>query len=274
MDTITITNLKIYAYHGVYEEEKINGQNFYVNAKLYLDMEKAAATDDVLDSVHYGMVCEAIHEFLTTNQFALLETCVTETIKYILKSFPLLDGMEMELCKPEAPISLSFENVSVKRELFWHDAYIALGSNMGDKEKYIQDAIDKLAEDRDFRAIDVSPLITTKPYGGVIQDDFLNGVMYVRTLLSPRALLARLQQLEQEAKRERTIHWGPRTLDLDILLYDDLILDTKKLTIPHPDMQNRQFVLEPLCKLAPYLRHPLLNKTYQELLTKLLEKEE
>lgn len=266
MDIITITKLKIYAYHGVYQEENEKGQNFYVNAKLYLDMERAAATDEVTDSVHYGEVCESIHAFLTENRFHLLEMAVTETIRHILSSFPMLYGMEMELCKPEAPIELPFENVSVTRCLFWHTTYIALGSNMGDKKGYLDDAVNKLADDNDFRNIVKSGWITTKPYGNVDQDDFLNGVLACQTLLSPNALLERLHEIEQQANRERVIHWGPRTLDLDILFYDDLVMDTEKLTIPHPDLQNRQFVLAPMAKIAPYFRHPLTKRTIAQML--------
>ena len=92
----------------------------------------------------------------------------------------------------------------------------------------------------------------------------------MRTLLSPEELLERLHQLEQEANRERIIHWGPRTLDLDILFYDQEIIDTADLHIPHPDMQNRNFVLAPMNQIAPYLRHPVLNQTISQLLNILL----
>lgn len=110
----------------------------------------------------------------------------------------------------------------------------------------------------------------TEPYGGVEQDDFLNGAIEAETFLSPDALLHKLHAIEQEAGRERKIHWGPRTLDLDILLYDHEIIDTEKLTIPHIDMQNRQFVLEPLSQLAPAYMHPVLHKTISQLLAEML----
>ena len=269
MDFITITGLQIYAYHGVYEEEQKKGQNFYVNAKLYVDMEKAAYTDEVYDSVHYGEVCECMHAFLTQHTFRLLEKAVTETMKEVLLRFPLLKGMEMELCKPEAPIALPFENVSVTRSMFWNKTYIALGSNMGDSEGYVKNAIDAITNDTDFRKVRTSSLIITKPYGGVEQDDFVNGVLEAETLLQPLALLDRLHQYEQDAKRERLIHWGPRTLDLDILFYEDVILDTENLTIPHKDMKNRDFVLGPMCELSPYFRHPIYHITMEEMLDQL-----
>lgn len=114
--------------------------------------------------------------------------------------------------------------------------------------------------------------LVTEPYGGVEQDVFLNGALKLRTLLTPEELLDRLHELEQAAHRERIVHWGPRTLDLDILLYDQMIIDTPVLHVPHIDMENRDFVLIPLTKLAPYYRHPVLNKTISQLLKELQAK--
>ena len=84
--------------------------------------------------------------------------------------------------------------------------------------------------------------------------------MELETLLTPFELLEKLQQVERQAGRERKVHWGPRTLDLDLLLYDDCVIDTETLTVPHPDMQNRDFVLAPLCEIAPFVRHPSLER--------------
>ena len=98
------------------------------------------------------------------------------------------------------------------------------------------------------------------------QDTFLNSALELRTLLYPEELLKLLNQIEAEAGRERIIHWGPRTLDLDILFYDDRVIDTPCLTVPHIDMQNRDFVLAPMAQLAPWYRHPVLNRTVQQLL--------
>lgn len=147
----------------------------------------------------------------------------------------------------------------------WHKVFIALGSNMGKRLAYLENAVANLREDSHFREIEVSGYIETAPYGGVEQGDFLNGVLGAETLYSPWELLKRLQKEEALAERKREIHWGPRTLDLDILFYDDLILTEKDLVIPHPDMKNRQFVLEPLTELAPHFVHPVYRKTIAEL---------
>lgn len=265
MDRITIKGLRVYAYHGVYQEENEKGQEFIVNATLYMDMDRPAGTDEITDGVHYGEVCELMNSFLQEHTFHLLEKAVTGTMKEVLLHFPLLAGMELELCKPDAPIQLPFENVSVTRRMFWHTAYIALGSNMGDRAGYLDGAVKQLLQDDDFKELKKSTWIETAPYGGVVQDDFLNGVLKVQTLLSPQQLLNRLHEIEAAADRKREVHWGPRTLDLDILFYDDLVLDAEDLIIPHPDLQNRSFVLNPMCELAPFLRHPVLRKTVAQL---------
>ena len=112
----------------------------------------------------------------------------------------------------------------------------------------------------------VSTFITTPPYGVTDQPDFLNGCLKLSTLLYPEELLKELNRIEKEAGRERIIHWGPRTLDLDIIFYDDLVAETDALCIPHVEMHKRAFVLEPLHEIAPYKRHPVYGKTVREML--------
>ena len=132
---------------------------------------------------------------------------------------------------------------------------------MGDKKAHLDMGVEGLKKTPGCQVEAVSDYLATEPYGVTDQDEFLNGVMRVRTLLMPRELLDRLHEIEKEAKRERIVHWGPRTLDLDILLYDDLVLDDEQLHIPHIEMHKREFVLKPLCQIAPYVRHPVYRRT-------------
>ena len=111
----------------------------------------------------------------------------------------------------------------------------------------------------------VSDWMETTPYGGVEQENFLNGVFSLETLYTPEELLEVLQKIERGENRERRERWGPRTLDLDILLYEGKVMDTDRLTIPHRDMTNRDFVLKPLAQIAPYEIHPVLGKSIMEL---------
>lgn len=266
MDQIRIENLNIFAHHGVYEEEKEQGQNFVVSAVLHTDTGKAGASDELAYAVDYGAVCLLMDEFMRENRFDLLEAVAEHMAREVLFAHPAVSRIELEVKKPNAPIPLRFDNVSVKIERGWHKVFIALGSNLGERLKYLEHAVANLREDPCFRKIEASDYIETRAYGGVEQGDFLNGALAAETLYSPWELLERLQREEMIAKRKREIRWGPRTLDLDILLYDDLILSEKGLVIPHPDMKNRQFVLKPLAELAPFLVHPVHRKTITEML--------
>lgn len=272
MDIIKIEELKVFAYHGVFEEEKKNGQDFYVNAKLYSDLKKAGMTDALQDSTHYGEVCLQIGKSLTAESYDLIERAAEKTIEDILNHFPLIWKVTLELKKPHAPIPMEFESVSVEITRSWHKTYIAFGSNMGEKETYIRNAIGKLQESSYFRKIRVSEFFYSEPYGGVEQDVFVNGVLETETMLEPYELLDFLHKLEEDAKRVRDLHWGPRTLDLDIIFYDDLILEEEELQIPHKDMKNRDFVLVPLAELAGYKRHPIFQKTVDEMVSELKDR--
>lgn len=270
MDEIRIENLKIYAYHGVYAEENEIGQDFYVNAVLYTDTRKAGSEDALTLSTDYGEVCHFINDFLKIHTFKLIETMAEKATEQVLLHFPLLKAVDLEIRKPQAPIGLPFESVSVKIHRGWHKVYVALGSNMGDKKAYIESAIQKIKKNEHNKNIKTSSLYQTAPYGEVKeQDDFFNGVVEFETLYTPEELLEYLHLLEQEAERVREIHWGPRTLDLDIIFYDSLVMDSEELIIPHADMHNREFVLKPLCELTKRYRHPLLGKTVEELLEKI-----
>ena len=132
-------------------------------------------------------------------------------------------------------------------------AYIALGSNLGDRAAHLQFAVDELAAVDGVEVLAISPVYETAPIGGPPQDAFLNAVAALETGLDPYELLALAQGIEQNAQRVRVERWGPRTLDVDLLLYDDLRLDDPDLVIPHPRMWERGFVLAPLRDIAPEL---------------------
>ena len=272
MDVIRIENLKVFAHHGVFEEEKRNGQNFYVNARLVSDLKRAGMSDDLSDSTHYGEVCGQIEKSLTKETYDLIECAAQKAIEEILIHFPLVREVTLELRKPHAPIPMEFESVSVEITRGWHKVYIAFGSNMGDKQSYINGAIQGFKNSIYFRNIKVSDFFYSAPYGGIEQDNFVNGVLEAETMLEPYELLDFLHDLEEKGNRVREQHWGPRTLDLDIIFYDDLILDEERLQIPHKDMKNRDFVLVPLAQIAGFKRHPVLNITVEEMVNNLKER--
>lgn len=269
MDKIKIEGLHIYAHHGVHDYEKENGQNFYINATLEVDTYLAGKSDKLDETVSYSDVAKYIYEVFTAEKYDLIETAAAVVAESVLLKFDKIAAISIEVKKPEAPIGLEFDSVSVDITRKWHKVYLSFGSNMGDKQGYIDKAIALLKDEERIRMGRISTIIRTEPYGGVEQDDFLNGALEMDTLMSPEELLDKLHEIEYQCDRERKIHWGPRTLDLDILLYDDYICNTEKLTIPHIDMINRQFVLEPLCEIAPNTVHPTEGVSIMTLLHRL-----
>jgi len=151
-----------------------------------------------------------------------------------------------------------------------HTAYIALGSNLGDKEANLRQALKLLAE-QGIIIKKVSRFLATEPYGVTDQPTFLNGVCCVETILPPLELLAALLAVENKMGRVRLRHWGERNIDLDLLLYENVVMDTARLRLPHPDMQNRDFVLLPLAEIAPELVHPVLQKTIARIKEELVQ---
>lgn len=143
--------------------------------------------------------------------------------------------------------------------------WIALGSNMGEGRKNLDLAI-KMMNERGVLVEKVSTYIETEPYGYTEQDNFVNAVCVAETKLSPRELLEVLLKIELDMGRVRIIKWGPRIIDLDILFYEDLIIDEEDLKVPHIEIQKRSFVLEPMNEINPDKIHPVFKKTVHQLL--------
>ncbi|SHG96538.1 2-amino-4-hydroxy-6-hydroxymethyldihydropteridine diphosphokinase [Tepidibacter thalassicus] len=152
-----------------------------------------------------------------------------------------------------------------------NNVYLSLGTNIGDREKYLNDAIDLISELENTKIVKISKVYETKPWGYTNQENFLNLCLKINTGLSPHELLNKCQEIEKILKRERIIRWGPRTIDIDILIYDDIICNGENLTLPHPRIQERAFVLVPLMDLNENL--VVKNKRVKEWL-KLVDVEE
>lgn len=269
MDYILIENLIIFAEHGVFPEERALGQKFVLSAKLYFDLHPAGISDDLSKTVNYGKICKWITEFTKNHPCRLIETAAEQLAHGILVKYPLIDKISLTLRKPWAPIGLPVDCAGVSVTRARHEAYLSIGSNIGDRRGFLDMAVNALRSDPECIVESVSDYIETKPFGFTEQDDFLNGAVRLRTLYTPEELLERLHSIENAAGRERKLHWGPRTLDMDIILYDDIIMRTPELTIPHIEMSKRFFVLKPLSQIAPYALNPLNGKRVIDMLEEL-----
>ncbi|EKQ52190.1 MULTISPECIES: 2-amino-4-hydroxy-6-hydroxymethyldihydropteridine diphosphokinase [unclassified Clostridium] len=269
MDKMYIKDLELFGFHGVFEEEKKLGQKFILSFELELDLKLAGKTGDLTKSVHYGELCEKIEEEFNRENYDLIETVTLNLADFILNEYKLISGVKVFLKKPWAPIKKHLDTVEIMIERRRHKAYIGLGSNMGDKERYLESAISKISKEKNIDLKKQSSFIITKPWGYLEQEDFVNAVIEVETTLEAEELMDLLLKTEEELNRERTIKWGPRTIDLDIIMYDSVISSDEKVVLPHPRMHEREFVLKPLNEIAPYLMHPVLNKRIFTLLEEL-----
>ena len=216
MDKIYLKNIEIFANHGVFQEEKTLGQKFILSLELRLDFSKAAKNGDLSASVHYGELCHNVEKVFNGEVCDLLETLVYKIGAYVLDTYEVVKKVKVSLKKPWAPIGrhLDYAAVEINRER--HIAYISMGSNMGNKEENLNNAVKKLEEINGVKVSKVSSFITTEPWGNENQDEFLNGALKIETYLTPKELMTELLRIESELGRVREIKWGPRVIDLDI----------------------------------------------------------
>ncbi len=272
MDKIVLKDFEVTACHGVNPSEKVTPQRFLISVTVYADICAAADFDDLDLTVSYSAVKKEVKNFAENNCFDLIETLAVRLARLLLRKFDLAQGVKVTVKKPDAPMSGKFEYAAVETELKWHRIYLSLGSNLGDANGYLDFAVKSLQDHPAFKNVRESSRIESAPYGGVADRIFSNSVVEADSYLSPEELLRAVNAIESKAGRVRDIRWGNRTLDIDILLYDDIVYDRNGLSIPHYDMLNREFVLKPLAELAPYKIHPLSGKRAAELLDELERK--
>lgn len=273
MDKIYIKDLQVHGFHGVNQQEKDMGQRFLISLQLFLDLKEAGESDDLTKTVNYAQLCFDIEEEFKKKKYDLIEKAAEELSQFILLKYELVNRVKLQIKKPWAPIGKPLDYAAVEIDREWHTAYIAMGSNMGDKKENLKAAIDLINNSLLTKVTKISNFYETEPVGYLEQDNFINAAIEVKTLLSPKKLMVFLLEKEKDLKRERIIKWGPRTIDLDVLLYDALITSQEDIIIPHPRMEERLFVLKPLADIAPYVIHPILNSRIIDLMNKISEKE-
>ena len=278
---IEVRGLRVLGRHGVGEEERAQAQPFDVDLDVWTDADRAVAHDDLAETVDYDAVCRTVVSIVAgPYQYLLLETLASDVARQLLAAHHGITGLEVTVRKlrPPVPFDVASVGVSVSR---WRDrepagdtpsgpaevpgsrgpggrsavrAFLGLGSNMGDRRANLRQGVDLLQRHGDVVA--VSPLYETSPVGGPPQDPYLNVVVELLTEADPHQLLARCQEMEAAAGRQRAVRFGPRTLDADVLLVGDETVHDEDLVVPHPRMWERRFVLEPLSDLAPELVAP------------------
>lgn len=260
MNEISIRGLQVTAVHGVLEKEKVVPQPFVFDVNLFLDLFAAGESDDLTQTVNYAEVCALIDKTARAESYNLIEKLAYECAFAVMEKFPLVAKAEITVSKPQAPIGLPFENVSVKVCMERQRVILSLGSSMGNSTELLLSAVDKLNEVRGVKVTKLSTIIETPPYGGVAKNKFLNCAVELECLLSPRALLTAIHKIEEEGGRTRTVRWEDRTLDIDIIFFGDKIISENGISIPHPDYANRPFVLIPVKEIAPDFVCPVTRK--------------
>jgi dihydroneopterin aldolase/2-amino-4-hydroxy-6-hydroxymethyldihydropteridine diphosphokinase len=261
LDRVSLRGVRARGHHGVLEHERLDGQDFVVDVVLHLDTRPAAAHDDLTRTVHYGELATAVADAVRTDPVDLVETLAARIARLCLRD-PLVRAADVTVHKPDAPVTEDFADVAVtvrrhRDELLDAPptrpvpAVLALGTNLGDREGTLRSAVAALAEVDGVEVTAVSPVVETGPVGGPDQPDYLNAVVLVATTLSPRGLLAAAHDVEDRHGRERVERWGPRTLDVDVVDYDQLAVTADDLHLPHPRAAGRAFVLAPWLAVDP-----------------------
>jgi dihydroneopterin aldolase / 2-amino-4-hydroxy-6-hydroxymethyldihydropteridine diphosphokinase len=258
MDRIEIRGLRVVGIVGALSEERIRAQPFEVDLDIVTDVTRAGITDALEDTINYALPVGMIENIIRDERHVLLEKVASRIAEEVLTD-PKALGVEVVVRKLHPPIPADMTSTAVRvqrnRAHFARPprdmtrAYLALGTNLGDRRAYLRSAIDSLDG-----VVAVSHVYETDPVDTPEGSGrYLNMVVAVETDLDPFALLARCQHAEHDAGRVRSVRNAPRTLDIDVLLYGDVSVQSAELTIPHPRMWERRFVLAPLADVAPHL---------------------
>lgn len=254
-DHVLIDAFRVTCIIGVLDHERVTPQPLQVDVDIEIDLAEAGRTDDLTTTVHYGEVAVALAELARSTKYLLLER-LAEHMTQVVLEFPRVRAVDLKLTKLQPPIpeEIGSTAVRLRREnpidstTGAHRAVVAIGSNLGDRVAHLKFALGRLGDS----VVAQSQVFETDPVGGPgDQGAYLNMVVSLDTELDPYSLLRWLNRIEADAGRERNVHWGPRTLDLDVIFYDDVSIDDPHLTIPHPRFAERRFVLAPLSEVDP-----------------------
>ena len=258
MDKITLSKMEFEGHTGCFDFEKKDGQKFIVSLDLFVDRIRGCYTDDLADTVDYSNIYEVTKETVTGDDGNLIERLAQKIADAVLEADKRILKVRVNVSKPEAPVKGIFETMEVTIERNRKEfVIVSLGSNMGDREANI------LAAEKALQAIDgnegfkFASIYETEPVGLEDQPYFLNTCVGFYTDIEPFELLDKIHVIENDLLRTREVHWGPRTIDIDIIFYGDRVIMKPELTIPHPRWNVRSFVTVPLREIKDVdIDHP------------------
>ena len=268
MFRILIKDLNLFGYHGVKESEKKDGQNFRFNIEILINQGSFLNDDDIDNTVNYSEVIKLIKRINSDNRFNLLETFSQTVAEDIMKISPLVDKVIVRIEKTSPPIKENLKSVGVEYVLDRKreekdksknkkvDVFLSLGSNVGNRENNLRKAVDMIGDNPHISIIKMSSIYETEPMYIKDQDSFYNIVLYTRVdgEISPFEMMGFLKGIEFGFGRKKDIKYGPRIIDIDLLYYGEIVIESDFLTLPHPGIEERKFVLVPLSEIAPELK--------------------
>lgn len=267
-DRIFISNLCIHGYHGAFPEEAKLGQKFFIDINCHIDPDESSLNDDYSKTVCYAKLCELASEVSASGPFKLIETLGDHIATRILATFPTILEVRVQIRKPSAPLEAIIDHVGVEitrtRKI---PIGFSLGSNIGEKADNIRTALARLDIEPGIQINKISHFYKTAPWGIKNQDWFINSCAMGYTNLSPHELLRICKKVEIQMGRIPNIRWGPRLIDIDILFYGDRKIDTDQLTLPHPEIWNRPFILIPLAEIMD--NQSIVGRTVNEAVSNL-----
>ena len=263
-DHVYINALRVMVLIGVLPHERLAPQPIQIDIDAEVDLSDAGRSDALDDTVNYGAMCDAVAQIARSSKDLLLERLAQRVAECVL-GFDRVAVAHVTITKLNPPISEELDSTAIRitrthsdidqqasSDLDEHLVVVALGSNLGDRVANLSFGIEQLGNVQIGKVRAQSQVYETDPIGGPDnQGAYLNMVAVVSTQLDPYAFLRRLHGIETAALRERVVRWGPRTLDLDIIFYDDIRIDDERLTVPHPRWSERRFVLAPLSDVMP-----------------------
>ena len=258
LDKITLSRMEFEGHTGCFDFEKTNGQKFIVTIDIFIDRIKGCYTDELADTVAYDKVYEITKQIVTSDRGNLIECLAQKIADGVLEYDKRIDKVQVTVSKPEAPVKGIFETMEVTvtrcRKEF---VILSLGSNLGDREANILAAEKALKELSGTEGFKYASIYETEPVGLEEQPYFLNTCVGFYTDIEPFDLLDKIHVIENRLMRTRDVHWGPRTIDIDIIFYGDRVIMKPELTVPHPMWHLRSFVIVPLREIKDVgLDHP------------------